>query len=460
MPTIFPRITVYIASHNYGRFLEAAVESVLRQTVEDWELIIIDDGSVDETPEIINFYRNHPKITSYRTDSIGLPSVCNLALEKATGEYIIRLDGDDIFDDNILLTLANCLDRDDALALVFPDYYLMDEAGEIFAHERNRKLYADDHLMESPPNGACTLIRRGILKKEGGYRTDLGAQDGLDLWIKIKDKYKAANVNLPLFYYRRHGKNLTKQSMKIINARRELKKAATQKKLGSLKPIIAVIPCRKHYDFVDDLWNISINGKTLLEIDIESCLNSEIIDFVVVICDNLSAEKTVASYNDPRVIFILRSEKSTFRSSNISHTLKVVAQKLDPQFIGITILRYVQTPFIATGTIDEAITSLAISGADSANAIEKITNQIYQRTHFGLTPVNNNFGHLVGNNILYRDLSTCTAIKNSNLINGSLLGSSMVGFEVSSAESFFISSTYELEVARSLMLQTQTEVST
>ena len=96
-----PLITVYIASHNYGRYLSDAIESVLRQTVEDWELIIIDDGSTDETPQIVDRYSSHPRISVFCTDNIGLPSVCNLALENAKGKYIIRLDGDDIFDENI-----------------------------------------------------------------------------------------------------------------------------------------------------------------------------------------------------------------------------------------------------------------------------------------------------------------------------------------------------------------------
>ena len=100
-----PRISVYVPSHNYGRFLGDAIESVLRQSVEDWELIVVDDGSTDETPEVMNLYRGHPKISVHRTEGIGLPAVCNYALARAKGKYVIRLDGDDVFDENILLVL-------------------------------------------------------------------------------------------------------------------------------------------------------------------------------------------------------------------------------------------------------------------------------------------------------------------------------------------------------------------
>lgn len=454
--SIIPLITVYIPTHNYGRFLEESVESVFQQTFNDWELLIIDDGSTDEeTPEILNAYRNHPKVSVYKTESVGLTSVCNFAIDKSKGKYIIRLDGDDIFDKNILLILSNLLDQDDSVALVFPDYYLVDESGEIYSHKRTPQLYVDDHLMELPPNGACTLVRISILKLLGGYRSDLGAQDGLDLWIKLKDEYKVKNVNLPLFYYRRHGGNLTEQPMRIINARRELKKEAALKKISSSRPIIAVIPCRKNYDFVEDLWNMAINGKTLLEKDIELCLNSELIDEVVVICDNPNAEKTVKSFSNTRVKFILRSEKSTLRSAQISETLKLVTDKFDPKLNGIIIMRYIQTPFISTATIDEAITSLIVNDADSTTAVSEITNKIYQRTSFGLTPVNRSFGHLVGSNNLYLDLATCIAIRNSNLIKGSLTGSSMAGFTVPSSESFFIASEFDLEFARRVAIKKQ-----
>ncbi|MGD9080864.1 MAG: glycosyltransferase family A protein, partial [Desulfobacterales bacterium] len=94
-----PLITVYIASHNYGKFLEHAIESVLKQTVDNWELLIINDDSHDDTEEVMKLYASDPRIRLYKTTGIGLPAVCNLALKKAKGNYIIRLDGDDFFDE-------------------------------------------------------------------------------------------------------------------------------------------------------------------------------------------------------------------------------------------------------------------------------------------------------------------------------------------------------------------------
>ena len=162
MPTN-PKISVYLVCHNHEAYVEQAIESVLLQSYDNWELLIYNDSSSDRTGEIIDYYQGDERIRIVHTDVSGLVTVCNMAIEAAQGQYIIRLDGDDVFDENILLILGNAMDRDQNLALIFPDYYLIDESGEIFSHERRRKFYLNDHLMDMPPNGACTMLRTSVL---------------------------------------------------------------------------------------------------------------------------------------------------------------------------------------------------------------------------------------------------------------------------------------------------------
>lgn len=443
-----PRFTVYVPSHNYGRFLSGAVESVLRQSVQDWELIVIDDGSEDDTARVMQLYRGHPQISLHHTGGIGLPAVCNFALHQARGEYVIRLDGDDVFDENILLVLGNYLDQNQDVALVFPDYYLMDDDGEVFWHERRARLYSEDHMMDAPPNGAGTLVRREALQELGGYREDLGAQDGFDLWSRIHERYKCANINLPLFYYRRHGSNLTTNTQHILMARREIKKDAIRAKLEALRPVIAVIPCRRNYDFEVDLWKQEINGQTLLEREIQVCTRSELFDHIVVACDNPEAERLVRNSADRRLQFFLRNPKDTIRSASIVTTMEKVARHLDPDFEGITTVSYIQTPFVSAGTLEEAVTTLVMSGADSSRGVEEIKSDLYRRTAHGLEIVNRRLELGSRSNILYRDAQTCVATLNRNLRNGSLTGPAIASFEMSSAESFFIGAPEDLAIAR------------
>ncbi len=445
-----PKVTVYVVSHNYGGYVEKAIESVFDQTFDDWELLLIDDGSTDHTSNVMKCYENHPKVRFFRTEGIGLTAVCNFALSKAKGEYLIRLDGDDFFDVNILLVQANHMEKDSSLALVFPDYYLIDENAEIFAHERRRQLYSEDHIMDAPPNGACTMFRTASLREVGGYREDLGAQDGFDIWMKLKDKYKCANINLPLFFYRRHGKNLTEEPMRIVNARRTLKKEQANKLLQNERPVLAVIPCRKHFDFVEDVWNLKLDGITLLEKDIHTCLESDLIEKVIITCDNLEAKDLVHSFNNPKVVFHHRGTKSTQRSANLALTMADILKKYDPQHKGISIIRYTQTPFISKDTLEEAISSLLISDADSACTIEEVSDTIYMRSAHGLIRVNGESTKMIGKETLFRDTSTCLAVQNSNIKSGSLRGTRMTGFSISAAEGFFINSEFTLETARNI----------
>lgn len=443
-----PKVTVYIPSHNYGRFLEEAIESTLRQTMSDWELLIIDDGSSDETPDIIKLYGHHPQVRTFRTEGVGLPAVCNLALGQATGRYIMRLDGDDILDENALLVLCNALDTQPGVALVFPDYYFVDEFGEIFARERRQRLYYEDHIQDQPPNGACTLIRKDILTEIGGYREDLGAQDGVDIWTKIRARYRCANVSLPLFYYRQHSSSLTRNTQRITMARQRIKQDATASALNGVRPIIATIPCRRHYDFQVDLWKSEINGQSLLARDIAVCLRSDMIDHVVIACDNPEAEEVIATFDDPRVHFFQRDPRSTIRTASVVPTLEEICRVYDPDLQGITIMRYIQTPFVSTGTLEEAITTLLLSDADSSYGVEEIHSQVFTRNSYGLQALNNR--SLVGssNTVVYREARSCIASRNRNFAKGTLTGASVASFITSPAECFFIGSQRDLDFAR------------
>jgi CMP-N-acetylneuraminic acid synthetase len=450
VPMTNPHITVYIPCHNYGRYLIKAIDSVLRQTDDDWELLVIDDASTDETPEVMNLYRNHPKITTLRTEGIGLPAVCNLALKNARGEYIIRLDGDDVFDENILLVLGHYLDQNPDVALVFPDYFLVDEFGEIFAHEYRHRIYDRSHALDMPPNGACTLIRKSVLAEIGGYREDLGVQDGFDLWSKIGTRYKAHNVNLPLFYYRRHGFNLTTNTNRILYARRQIKLDAVHEHLEAFRPVTAVIPCRRHYDFAEDLWNCRVNGRSLLEKGIEVCLESQLIDHVVVACDNPMAEVVVKGFDDDRLRFSLRDERSTILTSSIVPTLEKIVRPSDPELKGVTVLRFIQTPFVTSGTLEEAITTLVMNKVDSSCGVEPLKTALFRRTPHGLESLTRDTHVHSDFDAVYRDSRTFTAALNRNFARGSLTGASIGCFEVSAAESFFINSHSDLRIANML----------
>ena len=97
-----PKITVYITNYNYGQFLRQAIESVLIQTEQDFEIILIDDGSTDDSISLIQSYIDHPKVKIVLQQNKGLTISNNLALKLSRGKYIMRLDADDYLAENAL----------------------------------------------------------------------------------------------------------------------------------------------------------------------------------------------------------------------------------------------------------------------------------------------------------------------------------------------------------------------
>ena len=106
-----PLVTIYITNHNYGKYINKAIRSVLDQSLNEFELIIIDDGSTDNSLKIIDQYKNHRKIISVYQKNKGLTVSNNIALRLSRGKYIIRLDADDWLDPNALQIMSDYLEK-------------------------------------------------------------------------------------------------------------------------------------------------------------------------------------------------------------------------------------------------------------------------------------------------------------------------------------------------------------
>ena len=189
--------------------LDQSIQSVLAQSYKNYELIIVDDGSTDNSKKIIEKYRKLKSVRIFFQKNSGLIKSANFAIRASRGNFVIILDADDYLDRNALLVLLNEIKKSKNCALVYPDYYLVNQQGEISSMIQNIDIKKFPTL-KSPPNGACCLIRKECIEEVGLYDQAFDRQDGIDLFYKIISKYDLANVNLPLFYYRQHSSNLTK----------------------------------------------------------------------------------------------------------------------------------------------------------------------------------------------------------------------------------------------------------
>ena len=147
---MYPLVTVYIVNHNYGRFIEDSIKSVLNQTFKDLELIIIDNGSNDTSKQIIQRYSKKKNIKVIFQKNIGLNATNNIALKYSRGRFIMRLDADDYLDENALEIMFNKIKMTVKLGLVFPDYYLIDEKNNLIELVRRHDFKRLNFLINDP----------------------------------------------------------------------------------------------------------------------------------------------------------------------------------------------------------------------------------------------------------------------------------------------------------------------
>jgi CMP-N-acetylneuraminic acid synthetase len=387
-----PKITVYITCHNYGKFLDEAITSVFTQTFADWELYLIDDGSNDNSFKIMTSYKNKTNNNVYLIKNetpIGLQKCANKVIKKSTGKYIIRLDADDYLDENALLVLSNYLDNHSDIALVFPNYIYVDEVGTILAVEKRRKIGVETKVLDLPAHGACTMVRKNVIKSFGGYNTEFTAQDGHELWLKIIDKYKVANVSTPLFYYRQHDSSLSKDQTRILEARRQIKRNIVANSTDKEKKILCIIPAKNTYRNIPNIVLTEIDGRPLIDYSIDEALKTEGLNEIVVTTDDSNILDYCKKYE--KLISIARpkelSKDSTLLSQVVTHTVEYM-EKQHKFFPDIIVLISVHSPLRKSHHIRKAIDTLLLYKTSSVISVFEDHDLHLKHGSNGLEPFN------------------------------------------------------------------------
>ena len=307
-----PEVTIYITNYNYSLYLPKAIESCLNQTYKNFEIIIIDDGSTDSSKKIINFYANKNKnIVPIFKKNQGLIRACNTALSSARGKFIIRLDADDWFDKNAIKLMAYELNQDKKLQIIFPDYYEVNKEGKILRSIR-RHDFEKVGLLDQPAHGACTMFRTKTLITSGGYDEFFNCQDGVDIWYRFIKKHKVRNLNIPLFYYRKHEVSITKNRGRILSNKNKILKKNIIKKN---KKTIAILPIRgPKFDKFSETFRV-LGKKKLIDWTLEYLLKVNPKIDVIISSPDEDVLNFIKNKKNPRLIPIFRP--SQLASANI-----------------------------------------------------------------------------------------------------------------------------------------------
>lgn len=422
-----PLVTAYIPTYNYGQYIEQAINSVLNQTYKSWELIIINDGSTDKTDEIISKYEDNERVTIVRQENKGLTITSNIALRLSKGKYIVRLDGDDYFDENALLVMVNHMEQNRDVGLVYPDYYLVDGDGEIISIERRAKVGAEVELLDMPAHGACTMFRKNLLLELGGYNEEITCQDGYDIWIKFIQHYKTSNINLPLFFYRQHTANITKDKKKLLETRRLIKKKYAEIKLKMLKKNkigrVAIIPVRAHSDFEFRLALKKIFGEPVIDYTLDEAIGSKRFHKIIVV----SEDDVILDYGRrryPRITCVKRPLSYSRRNIMLEKTIEYVFKelKLSKEFYEEIMILNIETPLRTKKNINKAIDTMHVFDTDSVISLSETIGPHYAHEKHGMVRIGNTERFRLERKNIYKGNGSILLIKTKNLSTNSIEG--------------------------------------
>lgn len=203
-----PLISVIMGIHNCAETLPEAIECILKQTVKDWELIMCDDGSTDNTYEVAEEYREaYPEkiILIQNKYNCGLNETLNHCLEKARGQYIARMDGDDLCSPNRFEVELAVLESEPNITIVSTDMEFFDESGVWGMIQHPDYPQAKDFVNGSPFCHAPCMVRKEAYDAVEGYSVEknLLRVEDYHLWLKMYCiGYQGKNIHQSLYQMR------------------------------------------------------------------------------------------------------------------------------------------------------------------------------------------------------------------------------------------------------------------
>lgn len=203
-----PTISIIMGVYNCETTLVESIDSILNQTFTDWEFIICDDGSTDNTLSIVELYAKKDeriKVLKNETNK-GLTYTLNKCLNSSTGHYIARQDGDDISTSDRFLKQLNFLEKNN-LKINFVSSSIRFFEGDRYWGKTNPVNFPEkkDFILQSPFAHAAVLIEKKALEFVGGYKDVYWTRrvEDYNLWFRLyAEGYKGANLNEPLYNVR------------------------------------------------------------------------------------------------------------------------------------------------------------------------------------------------------------------------------------------------------------------
>lgn len=214
-----PKVSVIIPAYNAMDYLPESVESVLRQTFTDLEVLIINDGSSDEIVQWAAQITD-PRVKLFSQKNQGVSEARNTGIAHAQGKYLAFLDADDLWEPTKLEKQVQCLENNPAVGLVDTWVVLANEQGiptnKVWISKAEGDVWkqiVEESLLTC---GSTPMIRRCCFETVGVFDRDLCIAEDWDMWIRIASRYSFAVVKEPLVRYRQHSNNTSKNCQVML----------------------------------------------------------------------------------------------------------------------------------------------------------------------------------------------------------------------------------------------------
>ena len=214
------RISVVIPAYNQGHYLGDAIQSVLDQTYQDFEMIVVDDGSTDNTRDLATSFRD-ARVRYVYQENRGLSAARNTGIQHTTGPFVTFLDSDDFFLPNALASLVTALERNPEIGFVAGQTVVIDEDGQPLGEVMEARPPDDgSELLLGNPFQACSvMLRRVWLDRVGLFDEGLRSYEDWDLWLRLaKAGCRMAGVDQPVSLYRFHSAQMTRNGTQMTTA--------------------------------------------------------------------------------------------------------------------------------------------------------------------------------------------------------------------------------------------------
>jgi glycosyltransferase involved in cell wall biosynthesis len=201
-------VSVIIPAYNMARFLPQAVESVLAQSYANWEVQIIDDGSKDNTPEVVQQWGGNPRIRVHRQVNGGLSHARNQGIALTRGNYLALLDADDIWEPNKLALQMPLFREQPKVGVVYSDYSRMDAEGKPLPNgptEMHRGKVSGALLIENFVPASTAVVRRECFERCGGFDVALRTGEDYEMWLRLSAHFEFDFICEPTMRYRTGG---------------------------------------------------------------------------------------------------------------------------------------------------------------------------------------------------------------------------------------------------------------